>query len=221
MRSSTSSRSLDSISARSTGTSAGAATATASPRGHTATATGPAPGLPSPRTAAGPGVRGREKLTVAGSGCGSTFRVASAPPGASPSGQREGFLSRASGAHDGGMVDTRFPFDPRDLGDGLAERAAGVLAPESALFEDLDAAGFGDALRRALRATLTHPVPALSASLRLAGDLARVPAATAASWLRPGAPPPVPLAPRDRRFADPAWSGNPLFYAARLGYLAA
>ena len=34
----------------------------------------------------------------------------------------------------------------------IAERAAGVLGPESDLFGDLDAAGFGDALRRALRA---------------------------------------------------------------------
>jgi polyhydroxyalkanoate synthase len=115
------------------------------------------------------------------------------------------------------MAETRFPFD----GDGLAERAAGVLGPESALFEDLDAAGFGDALRRALQASLTHPVPTLSASLRLAGDLVRLPAATAARWLGRDVDPPVPLDPRDRRFADPAWDGNPLFYATRLGYLAA
>jgi polyhydroxyalkanoate synthase subunit PhaC len=119
------------------------------------------------------------------------------------------------------MADTRFPFDPRDLGDGLAERAAGVLGPESALFEDLDAAGFGDALRRALQANLTHPAPALSASLQLAGDLARVPLAAVAQWFGREVEPPVPLDPKDRRFADPAWTTNPLFYAARLTYLAA
>src|SRR4051812_3706563 len=119
------------------------------------------------------------------------------------------------------MVDTRFPFDPRDLGDGLAERAAGVLGPESALFEDLDAAGFGDALRRALRANLSHPVPALAASVRLAGDLARVPIAAAAQWFGREVEPPVPLDPKDRRFADPAWTNNPLFYATRLSYLVA
>jgi polyhydroxyalkanoate synthase subunit PhaC len=32
----------------------------------------------------------------------------------------------------------------------VAERAAGVLAPESDLFEDLDSAGFGEALTTAL-----------------------------------------------------------------------
>ena len=31
---------------------------------------------------------------------------------------------------------------------------------------------------------------------------------------------PVPVDPKDRRFADPAWSTNPLFYGMRLAYLA-
>jgi polyhydroxyalkanoate synthase len=119
------------------------------------------------------------------------------------------------------MADSRIPFDPRDQGDGLAERAAGVLGPESDLFGDLDAAGFGDALRRALRANLSHPVPALAASVRLAGDLARVPAVAAARWLGRDVDPPVPVDPKDRRFADPAWATNPFFYATRLSYLAA
>ena len=39
----------------------------------------------------------------------------------------------------------------------VAERAAGVLGPESDLFEDLDAAGFGDALSQALRSSLGDP----------------------------------------------------------------
>ena len=76
----------------------------------------------------------------------------------------------------------RFPFDPPEL----AERAAGVLGPESGLFEDLDAAGFGDALRRALQANLTHPANALSATVRLAADLARIPIVSAAKIVPAG-----------------------------------
>ena len=39
----------------------------------------------------------------------------------------------------------------------MAERAAGVLGPESDLFEDLDAAGFGDALSKALQSSFSNP----------------------------------------------------------------
>ena len=39
----------------------------------------------------------------------------------------------------------------------VAERAAGVLAPESDLFEDLDSAGFGEALNTALQSSLANP----------------------------------------------------------------
>ena len=33
--------------------------------------------------------------------------------------------------------------------------------------------------------------------------------------------PPVHVPEGDKRFADPAWSGNPAFFAVRQGYLAA
>ena len=42
----------------------------------------------------------------------------------------------------------------------VAERAVNVLAPETDLFEDMDSAGFGDALTKALRSAVTHPVQA-------------------------------------------------------------
>jgi polyhydroxyalkanoate synthase len=103
----------------------------------------------------------------------------------------------------------------------VAERAAGVLGPESDLFEDMDAAGFGDALRQALRSTLTSPMVPMQAATRLATDLAQIPLVAAARWLGRPAEPPVQVDPKDRRFADPAWSTNPAFYSVRLGYLAA
>ena len=39
----------------------------------------------------------------------------------------------------------------------------GVLAPESGLFEDLDSAGFGDALNKAIQASLSSPAASLQA----------------------------------------------------------
>jgi polyhydroxyalkanoate synthase len=106
---------------------------------------------------------------------------------------------------------------PRDVG----ERAANVLAPESSLFENLDAAGFGAALAKVLRSGVAHPVVPGQVALQLAADLSRVPLVAAAAWVGRPADPPVPVDAKDRRFADPAWSSNPLFYGVRLSYLAA
>ncbi len=55
----------------------------------------------------------------------------------------------------------------------VAERAAGVLAPESDLFEDLDSAGFGEALTHgaAVEPAPTRPSPARAAAA--AGDRPR------------------------------------------------
>ncbi len=109
---------------------------------------------------------------------------------------------------------------PESLRD-VAERAAGVLAPESALFEDVDAAGFGAALAMALRSSLAHPVAPARSVLGLAADLAKVPIVAAARWAGREITPPVEVDPKDRRFAAPAWETNPAFYSLRLGYLAA
>jgi polyhydroxyalkanoate synthase len=101
----------------------------------------------------------------------------------------------------------------------VAERAAGVLGPESDLFEDLDAAGFGDALTQALRASMLDPARQAQATVRLATDLARVPWVAATRWFGREIDAPVAVDPKDRRFADPAWSTNPFYYGLRLAYL--
>jgi polyhydroxyalkanoate synthase len=108
------------------------------------------------------------------------------------------------------------PTSPLDV----AERAASVLGPESGLLEDLDAAGFGEALARALRAGLARPLVPAGAALRLAGDLARIPGVAATRWWGGAAEPPLALDQSDRRFADPAWSASPGFFAVRQAYLA-
>ncbi len=63
------------------------------------------------------------------------------------------------------------PETPREV----AERAASVLGPESDLFEDMDAAGFGDALTKAFRSSLADPMVPARAAGQLATDLARIP----------------------------------------------
>src|SRR3954447_24017056 len=101
----------------------------------------------------------------------------------------------------------------------VAERAAGVLAPESDLFEDLDAAGFADALNQALRSSLMNPTAPARATLQLWTDLAQIPMVATTRWFGREIEAPVPVDPKDRRFADPAWSTNPFFYGLRLAYL--
>ena len=110
--------------------------------------------------------------------------------------------------------------DPLEMTRELAERAAAVLAPETDLFEDSDAAGLRAALISALRSAATHPVGPARAALSLSAKLAQIPLVATRRFLGQAAEPPVPVDPKDRRFAAPAWDGNPAFYALRLAYLA-
>ena len=102
----------------------------------------------------------------------------------------------------------------------VAERAAGVLGPESGLLEDLDSAGFGDALLKAVRAAANNPLGAVQAGNQLVADLAQIPLVAATRWFGREVEPPVEVNPKDRRFSDPAWTDNPFFYGVRLAYLA-
>jgi polyhydroxyalkanoate synthase subunit PhaC len=102
----------------------------------------------------------------------------------------------------------------------MAEHAAGVLGPESDLFEDLDSAGFADALISAWQSSLSDPGAPTRASLQLANDFAQIPWVAATRWFGREIESPVPIDPKDRRFADPAWSTNPYFHGVRLAYSA-
>jgi polyhydroxyalkanoate synthase len=103
----------------------------------------------------------------------------------------------------------------------VAERAASVLAPETDIFEDVDIAGFGESLVKAVRTSVTHPAAPVKSALHLAGDLVRIPVAAGARWLGRDVAPPVDADPKDRRFAAPAWQDNPAYYSIRMAYLAA
>src|SRR6478609_3283260 len=101
----------------------------------------------------------------------------------------------------------------------VAERAVNVLAPETDLFEDMDSAGFGDALTKALRSAVTHPVKPARSAVHLATDLVKIPLVAGARWFGREVEPPVEVDPKDRRFAAAAWSTNPAYYSVRLAYL--
>lgn len=102
----------------------------------------------------------------------------------------------------------------------VADRAADVLAPESSVVADSDVAAFGRSLSRAAAGAAAHPMASVEASTRFASDLARIPLVALARFLGVEVPPPLPVDAKDRRFADPAWSENPAFFALRQAYLA-
>ena len=107
-----------------------------------------------------------------------------------------------------------------EVANGIGERAASVLGPESDLLEDLDAAGLGQAATAALRAVALHPAVPARAGLRLCGDLARIPVVAISRFVGAHVEPPVTPDPADRRFGDPAWDTNPAFFSIRQTYLA-
>ncbi|HYT09068.1 MAG TPA: alpha/beta fold hydrolase [Mycobacteriales bacterium] len=102
----------------------------------------------------------------------------------------------------------------------VADRAASVLAPESSVVADSDVADFGRSLARAAVGAAAHPLAATEASARFATDLAKIPLAALGRLVGADVPPPLPVDPKDRRFADPTWTENPAFYALRQAYLA-
>jgi polyhydroxyalkanoate synthase len=102
----------------------------------------------------------------------------------------------------------------------VADRAAEALAPESGLVADPDVAEFGKALSLAARGAAANPAGLVALYARLALDLARVPPVALARWLGAAVDPPLPVNPKDKRFADPAWTDNPAFFSIRQAYQA-
>ena len=102
----------------------------------------------------------------------------------------------------------------------VAVRAADVLAPESSLSSP-DVAQLGDALAKAVRTAAGNPMHLANVGLNLAVALAQVPPKTLTQWLSDGKSVPAGLDPKDRRFSDPTWNGNPYFVALRLIHAAA
>ncbi len=102
----------------------------------------------------------------------------------------------------------------------LAEEAAQALGPEGDLVGDLDMAGFGGSMLAVLNRAMERPVEVGAASLRLGASMARIAQFAAARMAGMDAEPPIDTG-RDKRFTDPAWTGNPGFAALLQYYLAA
>ena len=101
-----------------------------------------------------------------------------------------------------------------------AEAAAASLAPDADVFGSVDAAGLGSSTFSVLRRAAAKPTATASAAMRFWTSMAMAGPVAAARWMGMDAPPPVPVPDRDKRFADPAWTDNPAFYAIRQAHLA-
>ncbi|HEY1347018.1 MAG TPA: alpha/beta fold hydrolase [Streptosporangiaceae bacterium] len=99
--------------------------------------------------------------------------------------------------------------------------ASEVLGPEGGLFAQLDPAEFGRSVLSALGRAAGQPDEVRDAWLRFATAMAEAWPAAVGHWLGEDGEPPVPVDDRDKRFADPAWDGNPGYFALRQAYLAA
>ena len=103
-----------------------------------------------------------------------------------------------------------------ETGDWATQYLGLELAPAS----NADMAGFGKAVGMAAMGLALRPVGVSVAGARFAAGLARLPASTAARWLGQKGEPVFQIDARDRRFADPAWTDNPAFYALRQYFAA-
>ncbi len=100
-----------------------------------------------------------------------------------------------------------------------AEQAAEALEPEAGLVDLLDPMAFGQALAQVGVGLARHPLEAFRAGARYASGLVEAGAAVAARAFGGEAPGPTAPAVRDRRFTDPAWQQNPVYFGLLQAYL--
>ncbi|MEB3022111.1 PHA/PHB synthase family protein [[Mycobacterium] crassicus] len=101
-----------------------------------------------------------------------------------------------------------------------ALEAVAALAPEAGLVADPDPALFGQALAAAVTGVARNPRRSAALTLRLAGELAGTAVAAVSRVFGASTAGPLPVDPKDRRFADPTWEDNPYYFAIRQAYLA-
>lgn len=103
----------------------------------------------------------------------------------------------------------------------VAEIAARTLAPEIGLLTDADEALLGRALLTVVANLARNPGALAMLAAEATAHAGRIATATVARLLGRDAQAPVEVDPKDRRFADPTWQDNPLFFGLRQAYLAA
>jgi polyhydroxyalkanoate synthase subunit PhaC len=94
-----------------------------------------------------------------------------------------------------------------------------IDAAANPLLSSVDPLGFTSALGAVGKGLAEHPARAGEPLLRFAGDIALAAVATAARALGADVEGPAQPAPKDRRFADPAWQQNPVYYFLLQSYL--
>src|SRR5215468_5784300 len=99
--------------------------------------------------------------------------------------------------------------------------ASEVLGPEGSVFAQVDPMDFGSSVLSVLGRAAGRPDEVRGAWLRFATAMAEAWPAAVGHWLGEDGEPPLPVDDRDKRFADPAWDGNPGYFALRQAYLAA
>jgi polyhydroxyalkanoate synthase len=109
--------------------------------------------------------------------------------------------------------------DEREARTAAAEDAE-VLEPEERLVDSADPVAFGRTLARVGTGVVSHPLEAGLAGLRFLSDLAVAGSVTFARALGADCKGPFTPAPKDSRFDDLAWQGNPAYYGLLQGYLA-
>jgi len=100
------------------------------------------------------------------------------------------------------------------------ENAAASVAADADVFGAIDAAGLGGALMSVMRRAALKPTDTAQAALRYWTSVTMAGPTAVARWMGLDAPPPVPVPEKDKRFADPAWTDNPGFFAIRQAHLA-
>jgi polyhydroxyalkanoate synthase len=101
------------------------------------------------------------------------------------------------------------------MDDSPSKQQASWVGSPDWVVDRTDPAGFGTAVGKLAAAAAAHPGALAEATIQAGSYSVR--AALAAGLLATGnpAPGPVPLPEKDARFADAAWSENPLFYYLR------
>jgi polyhydroxyalkanoate synthase len=104
-----------------------------------------------------------------------------------------------------------------DMTNNDGERLVDLAPPEVGLIADADPVLFGRSLARAALGAAANPWDATRTTMSFMSTLAEAGRATAALALGREVEAPVPVKD-DRRFADPAWTANPGFFALHQIY---
>jgi polyhydroxyalkanoate synthase len=108
---------------------------------------------------------------------------------------------------------------PRDRSE-FGKQAAEAVGPENELLAAVDPVGFGEVLARTGLRLASNPQGVLEALSKLGLRSAAATSATAARIAGADARGPLEPPEKDRRFGDPAWSQNPLYFLLLQEYLA-